>query len=142
MNRDAAYTYLVSQFSSAFADAGVDYNDPLVLDPVIDDALLMIGVAASDLPTYVVDDADVYGYRKVLRYAGLESIYYAIMHRTDVTISDPNVSKRRSQAVDNILKALDRARAEADIYLVGESIFQTGSITFGPVTCPEGIGVW
>lgn len=138
MTRDDAYTYLSTQLNTMLTEVGVDVIDPTSLDIVIDDALLMMGVTASSLATAVVADGDVPAYRKLLRYAGIRYVYDQALSRVDIEISDPNVSKKRSQMVAQLEKALASAKTAADPFIVGESAFQSGSITYGERTVPPG----
>lgn len=138
MTRDDAYTYLSTQLNTMLTEVGVDVIDPTSLDIVIDDALLMMGVTASSLTAAVVADGDVPAYRKLLRYAGIRYVYDQALNRVDVQISDPNVRKDRSQFVKSLEGALTRAKADADPFIVGESAFQSGSITYGERTVPPG----
>ncbi len=132
MDRSAAYTYLTRQFKTLFSDAGIDYNDPQALDQLVDDALLMTGVPAGDLATAIVPDADVLGFRDVLRYTALRSAYDAVVNRVDVQMSDPNVTKNRSQFVKQLEEAVKRALAAATPYMVEATPgFTTGAIVFG-----------
>lgn len=145
MNRSDAALYLNSQLGALFTDVGVDLGeDPATaLADVIDDALLLTGVAYSDLADAEVSDADVPGFRLVLRYVGLRAVYDRAQNRVDKTINDPNVSKRSSQFVDHLKDALAGAQAAAEPYLSGRGAeaFTTGAIVFGDRTIPPGVPV-
>lgn len=149
MNRTDAVHYLTAQLGPLMTEVGVlvgDFPADMAggVGEIVDDALLWTGVPASDLATATVNDADVAGFRKVLRYAGLRFIRDHALNRVDGSISDPNVSKRWAQFVAHLKDSTSEAKAEAEPYLVvdGAGDFTVGAIVFGDRILPPGVEVW
>ncbi len=142
MTRANAHTYLSTQLASALTEVGADLVSPTSLDVVIDDALLMVGTAASDLATAEVADSKVFGYRRVLRYVGLQYVYDQALTRVDISIADPDVRKSRSQFTAALKDALEYARQQAEPFLMVDPTFQTGSIAYGPSVCTDEYSRW
>lgn len=117
MTRLNAITFLGGALSQQLTEAGLTAtDDPANLGSVIDDALLTLGVSNAALATAEVADADARGYRVLLRYYGLTRILDAVLDRVDVTMSDPQISKRRSQMVDALQKRIEALKDEAANY--------------------------
>jgi hypothetical protein len=122
---------------------GVDLTVPATaLSSVIDDALLAFGVAYADLASAEVADADVLGFQAVLRLTGLRFAHDEAISKVDVTISDPNVSKKWSQLRAGIEASILLAEKEAAPYIAAMPDFETGAITFGDRLYPPGIEPW
>jgi len=138
MTRVNAFTYLTVQLRGLLDEVGTGIAAPnQAIDLVIDDALLMIGVAASGLATAVVADSQVFGYRRVLRYAGLLFVYDQALNRVDIQIADPDVRKSRSQFVAQLEKAIAAAKSEAEPFIVATAEITAGAIAFGPAICVD-----
>lgn len=117
VTRAAAITFLGGALSQQLVESGLTAtDDDANMKPVIDDALLSIGAAYADLATATAADADAYGYRVLLRYYGLTRILDAVLNRVDVTMSDPQISKRRSQMVDALQQRIASLAGEAANY--------------------------
>lgn len=141
MNRTDAALYLETQLGPVLTAVGYDLGDPFsALSDVLDDALLLFGVAYDSLATAEVSAADVPGFRAVLRVAGLRSAYDRALTHVDISVSDPSVSKQRSQLVAHLKEALAKAESDAAPYMASDATadFQSGSITYGPRTVPVG----
>lgn len=130
MNRADSASYLAGTLAQWLTDAGLAATDSAgALKEVIDDALLMTGTAYADLATATVADADVFGYRKVLRYTGLLRIQDAIGSRVDLQLDGPQMSKSRSQAVRQIDKIVGDAEKQAAPFIVSTGQWSEGTIS-------------
>lgn len=129
MTRAAAATYVAGSFSQLLTDAGMGNADEAgELAEVIDDALLMTGVAYGDLATATVADADVLGFRKVLAYAALLRIADARADRaSSVSLDGPSMSKTWNR--DSFQKRIDAAKEAAAPYVVSGE-WGSGTIAF------------
>jgi hypothetical protein len=138
MTRADAITYLAGKLGVLLADAGIAPN-AAGLGSVVDDALLLTGVAYADLATATVADADVIGFRAVLIYQALQAALDAVVNRVSYSksLGTPSVSKSesRNQIVDNLTKRLALAKAAADPYVVevGDGGFSTGAVALGAI---------
>lgn len=129
MSRADALAYLVGTLAQWISDAGMLSTDAAgAWKEPIDDALLMTGTAYADLTTATVADADVFGYRKVLRYTGLLRIQDAIGSRVDLQLDGPQMSKSRSQAVEQLGKIIAKAKEDADAFFVSTGHWDSGTI--------------
>lgn len=131
MTRADSLAYLAGTLAQWLTDAGLASTDSAgALKEPIDDALLMTGTAYADLEDATVADADIYGYRKVLRYTGLLRIQDAIGSRVDLQLDGPQMSKSRSQAVRQIAGFVDDAKKAADPFIiVATGTWESGTIT-------------
>lgn len=119
MSRADARDYLAGTLTQLLADAGLPPVDaPGGLAEPIDEALLLTGTAYADLAAATVPDAAVVGFRRVLRYTGLKRAQDAVLHRVDIALGDPNVSKKRQQIVANLEKAIATALKDAEQFVV------------------------
>jgi hypothetical protein len=131
MTRSDAIEYLAGRLRELLADTGIT-PDTAGLNDVVDESLLLMGVADDDLST-----AQVFGYRRVLRWQALERFADAMTPRGNVSISagTPNISKSVSPgpANDLLLKRLAVAKQEAAPYLVAanDGAFSTGTVRLG-----------
>ena len=120
MSRLDAVAYVTGLMTTTLAKAGIDPADA-GLDSVVDDTLLLMGVAYTDLPTTVVADAQVVAYRAVLAYVALEKVYDAVLTFVDYTksLGTPGVSKgeRLSQMVAQVAARLVTARDKAAAFV-------------------------
>lgn len=115
MTRSDATSYLSGILAQLLTDAGLGTTDTAgALKEVIDDALLMTGVAYDDLATATVASADVLGFRLVLTYAALLRIDGARGDRAS-SFSEGGVSASWNR--DSWNKRLEAAKAAALPYL-------------------------
>jgi len=129
MSRTDALTYLSGTLAQWISDAGLTAADSSGnLKEPIDDALLMTGTAYADLATATVADVDAMGFRKVLKYTGLLRIQDAIGARVDLTLDGPQMSKSRSQAVKSLAGIIEKAKADADMFIVSTGNWDSGTI--------------
>jgi hypothetical protein len=135
MNRSQATTWLQREIGPLLTEVGIE---PAVLDHAVDDALLLSGVAYGDLGSATVADADTFGFQVILRYTGLRWVYSRSLAKVDVSVSDPNVSKSRSQFVAHLKDALADARDAAAEYIAEGGAFSVGAIVFGDRPVPPG----
>lgn len=127
MSRSDAATYVASSFSQLLTDAGMGSDDETgELKEVIDDALLMTGVAYGDLATATVANGDILGFRAVLKYAALLRIADARGDRaSNISEGGTSVAWNRS----DFQKRIDAAQAAAGPYVVSGQ-WGSGAITF------------
>ena len=136
-DRAAAAAYLAGSLAELLADAGLGTDDdPGELAEVIDDALLMTGVAYDDLASATVASADVLGFRRVLTYAALLRIDAARGDRaSQISAGGTTVAWTR---VSSWQARLDAAEKAARPFMVGTGQWASGSLVLGdwiePVT--------
>ncbi|MGI8475525.1 MAG: hypothetical protein ACR2OO_04030 [Thermomicrobiales bacterium] len=118
-SRADARDYLAGTLTQLLADAGLPAVDaPGGLAEPIDEALLLTGTAYAGLATAVVADAAVIGFRRVLDYTGTKRIYTAVAHLVDITLGDPNVTKKRQQFVTNMKELVAETQVKAEQFIV------------------------
>jgi hypothetical protein len=119
MTREDAATYLELRLGPTRDDAGVLEGD---WELAIDDALLALGVTASEMSGKDVADGDVIGYRALLTYYGLTFLHDRVLNRIDISGSEPSMSLRESQIVTNLERRIATAQAAASGYAVAGSL--------------------
>lgn len=117
VTRQNAITFLGGVLAQQLVESGLTATDDAAnMGSVIDDALLTLGVANANLAAAQVADTGALGYRVLLRYFGLIRILDAVLNRVDVTMSDPQIGKRRSQLAAALQTRIVALAAEAANY--------------------------
>jgi hypothetical protein len=140
MTRVDAAAYLAGQFSQLLTEAGIgDDDESGELREPIDDAMLAMGVAFSDLTDDTYELSNPFGFRAVLRLKALERIYDAVANRVDISLDGPTMSKARSQFLKHLKDRIDAARIAATPYMTAEveTFWSTGHITLGSLEPEE-----
>lgn len=135
LDRTAAAEYLAGKLGVLFTDAGIPLTDSVGgLREPIDEALLMTGSDYATLTTATVTDANALGFFRVLRYTGLKQVYDAVKNRVDIQLDGPQMSKNRSQFVRQLENSVEKARKEAEPFIVdGVTGFSRGVITLDTI---------
>lgn len=133
VTRSSLAAYLSGTYGTLLADAGIEASDGTGgLKEPIDDTLLAVGVAWADIGDGTVPDADARAALALARYFTLDRIYTAIVNRVDITVDGPQMSKRRSQMVQQVEKSLSEARKIAEGHgLNVAASWHAGTIGFG-----------
>lgn len=131
MNRAQAVTYLSAKYARIASDTGRTATDDADGYGVpIDEALRMIGTAEADIASADIT-ADVPDYLIALRVATLEQFWSDYATNVDISVGDPAVDKKRSQAFKQVGEMLKAARAEAENagIVTGANSWQMGRFT-------------
>jgi len=115
MNRSEAVTYLDEQFSTIAGNLGVTAADTAAgYKGPIDAALRLIGTAEGDIATADITSS-VGNYLAALDYTTLLRFQRMYAIRVDVSVGEPAVDKKRSQAFKAIGELLAHAKEAAEV---------------------------
>lgn len=115
MNRSEAVTYLGEQFADLATDAGVTATDTAAgYKGPIDAALRLIGTSESDIATADITSS-VADYLAALDYTALLRFHRLYAVRVDISVGEPAVDKKRSQAFKAIGELLKQAKEAAEV---------------------------
>jgi hypothetical protein len=114
VTRVQARDYLGGVLAQQLPEAGLTAADDTAnLGPVIDRALLTLGVDVDSLATAEVANDDAAAYYAYLDYFGLGRVLNAVLSHVDIQSGDPNMSKRKSQYVAALQQRLATLKEEA-----------------------------
>lgn len=116
MTRAQAAAYVGRRHYGLLIEAGMAAtDDDGNLGAAIDGALLAMGIDYDDIASATVESADAEGYRRLLT----REFYRTALERLrgiDVSLGDPNVSKRYSQRIEQVERWLAQAAKDAAPY--------------------------
>lgn len=130
MNRAAAVTYLATKYARLASDVGRTATDDADgYSAPIDEALRMIGTAEADIASADIT-SDVSDYLIALKVATLEQFWGDYAANVDISVGDPAVEKKRSQAWKQVGEMLKAARSEAENagIVIGASSWSMGRL--------------
>jgi len=129
MDRNAALSYLTSEFAELACDAQFsDDQKSTAYATAIDMALRQLGVAETALPTYDVPQAQIMPYLALLTYYALKRFARLLSVRVQVTVPGP-ASAARQQAFQQVNILL--AQAQADLVALGVDLGNAHSFQLG-----------
>lgn len=114
MDRAAAVTYLSTKYARLASDTGRTATDNAAGYGVpIDEALRLIGTDEADIASADIT-SDVSNYLIALKVTALEQFWSDYAAHVDISVGDPAVDKKRSQAWKQVGEMLKVARSEAE----------------------------
>ena len=136
--RADALTYVTNSFAELISDVGLGLTDTAgAMKEVLDDALLLHGVDYDDLASPTIANADILGLRAILTYTLLNRCYNAALHRVDITLDGPNMSKRRSQMVAQLKDRVAAAKEAAEEFFSDDGSFSLTTMDLDFLEPPE-----
>lgn len=131
MDRNAATTYLLSEFQELAADAQfTDEQRSSAYSTAIDMALRQLSVQETDLPSYDVPQSQIMAYLALLTYYALKRFARLLSTRVAVSLPD-RVSAQRQQAfqqVSALLESAEQDLAKLGVDLGGAQSWQIGRL--------------
>ena len=132
MDRATALAYLTEEFAELAVNAKFDANQTsAAYGTAIDNALRKLNFVETDLPTAVVQQADILKFIKLLEYFSLKRFSRLLSLRFDVKAGNGAVDATRSQAfkqVERLVQESVNELAVLGVIVGGSTFFEMGRI--------------
>lgn len=129
LSRSDLLTALQNEFSALATETSQVTTDTAAgYGPAIDYALRQTGTAQSELATGTIPTGDEDAGLLLAQYGALRRFSRALAGRVDITLDAPQVSKKRSQAFQQVQTLIAGVKAELEEVGYGESAFSMGSL--------------